>query len=151
MRKKGISDIHIGLSLQKILQNYLNGSMTNQYICGIKIYDYLIKYVTNIQTYKVLPATNFQILVEHFALLNSVLGEVINNHYCLKKLYNKDKIDNSLTLLLKTSQQLRNYVMKIWYSKREIINWQDKICELLSYIQQEEEALIIFILNNIVR
>lgn len=106
------------------------------YVKYDKTYDCFIDYIRNIDSYLILPVTSFQILIDHFNLLSAVF----QNNYFMRQMCKdmRDKLSDILDDMSRNSDKLRNYVMKIWYSKRNILDWRERIITNLLYLKKQE-------------
>lgn len=98
---------------------------------GIGTYNRLIDYTESIVSKEVLPISNYQILYDHFILLKNLMENY--------DLFIDDRLESFINDLCKESMGLRNYCMKIWYSRKEIPDWKQTIKNRIQYIRDNEK------------
>ncbi len=103
------------------------------------VYDRFINYIGDIDDVYYVPATGFQILNDHACLLVACVGnEKITEALGADPSQREDLINKALRLR-ELSIKLRNFIMKIWYSKREVNDWKERVTQKLSELKESEE------------
>ncbi len=115
--------------------NYIEG----KYVYGIEIYDSFCRYINSFNSYYDIPVTNFQILYEHYLFVREAFKTM---QLSIGNTYQKCNYDLLFSELVKKIEILRNYVMKIWYSKKNAGEWKHKICKELLDLKREESNLL---------
>lgn len=109
---------------------------------GIGIYNRLIDYTESIVSKEVLPISNYQILYDHHILLKNLMDNY--------NLFIDDRLESIIDELCKESMGLRNYCMKIWYSRKEIPDWKQVIKNRIQYIRDNEKEFWHIAMNKII-
>lgn len=132
IRKKEV----VGAVCQRKTEEY-------DYVKYEKTYDCFIDYIRNIDSYLVLPVTSFQILIDHFNLLSAVF----QNDYFIGQMCKgmRERLSDMIDDMGRNSDKLRNYVMKIWYSKRNILDWRERIISKLLFIKNQENDFWLYL------
>ena len=129
------------------LENYCNLSdKAELQDTGNTVYSQFIQYINETESPKVLAATNFQILVDHFTLLQTLVPWILKVKFtCKHDVYMK--VENHITVILNHAINLRNYALKIWYRSSDNNIWKSKINNSLQQIQQQEKELLELVLT----
>lgn len=124
---------------EDVLTYLHTNNIERRYVYGIKIYDTFCRYINSFNSYRDIPVTNFQILYEHYLFVREAfkIMQLCSGNTCKKCDY-----DLLFSELVKKIELLRNYVMKIWYSKKNAGEWKQKICKQLLDLKKEESNLL---------
>lgn len=124
-------------SFHKFLERKTN--KTTQAV-GIDVYSQFVEYIRNISSSTVLPATNFQILVDHFTLLAYLLPHILKiKQYCSQRTC--DTVSEHTSFMMIQATKLRNYALKVWYSNKKNDSWREQIISALYALENCERNL----------